>query len=77
MVLKRWRTENATALAMDPGVFVPNSALEAIAWKNPEGAEELTELQELKGWFVREFGAQIVAALHAGESEAKAGSGKG
>ncbi|MBW2445489.1 MAG: HRDC domain-containing protein, partial [Deltaproteobacteria bacterium] len=75
-VLKRWRTEQSTALAMDPGVFAPNSTLEAIAWKNPERADELTELPELKGWFVREFGTEAVAALHAGDSEPKTAGGK-
>jgi ribonuclease D len=72
-VLKRWRTERATALAMDPGVFAPNSVLEAIAWKNPERADELTELPELKGWFVREFGSDAVAALRAGDGEPRSG----
>ncbi|NNL65488.1 MAG: ribonuclease D [Myxococcales bacterium] len=70
-ILKRWRTERSTALAMDPGVFAPNSALEAVAWKNPDSAEELTELVELKGWFIREFGAEVVEALHRGAAEAK------
>jgi len=75
-VLKRWRTERATSLAMDPGVFAPNSVLEAIAWLNPERADELTELGELKGWFVREFGPEVVAALGRGDSDSK-GSGRG
>jgi len=78
-ILKRWRTEQSTALAMDPGVFVPNSALEAIAWQNPERAEELTELPELKGWFVRDFGAEVVTALRAGDGGRgeRPGGGKG
>jgi len=76
-ILKRWRTEQSTALAMDPGVFVPNSALEAIAWQNPERADELTELQELKGWFVREFGPDVVTALREGDGEPRGGGGRG
>jgi len=76
LVLKRWRTERATALAMDPGVFAPNSALEAISWQNPTAVEELTELRELKGWFVREFGTDVVEALQAGAAEARS-SAKG
>jgi len=75
-ILKRWRTERSTGLAMDPGVFAPNSVLEAIAWQNPERAEELTELQELKGWFVREFGVEVVAALRDGDGDPKGGSAK-
>jgi len=75
-ILKRWRTEQSTALAMDPGVFAPNSALEAIAWQNPERADELTELQELKGWFVREFGPEVVAALREGDTEPRGAGGR-
>lgn len=76
-VLKRWRTERAVDLEMDPGVFVPNSALEAIAWCNPEAPEDLTELRELKGWFVREFGAEVVEALREGNAESRSGGGGG
>jgi ribonuclease D len=75
-LLKRWRTERAAGLAMDPGVFAPNSALEAIAWQEPKSAEELTELRELKGWFVREFGSEVVEVLREERTEPKAGSAK-
>jgi len=44
---------------MDPGVLCPNSALEAIAWRAPQAAKDLRELPELKGWFQREFGAEV------------------
>ena len=44
---------------MDPGVLCPNSALEAIAWRAPQTAKDLRELRELKGWFQREFGAEV------------------
>ena len=70
-LLKRWRTERATSLAMDPGIFVPNSALEAIAWQNPQSVEDLTGLRELKGWFLREFGSEVVAALQDGGADPK------
>jgi hypothetical protein len=40
-------------------VLCPNSALEAIAWRAPESADDLGSLAELKGWFVREFGAEV------------------
>jgi ribonuclease D len=59
--LKRWRAERAQQLAMDPGVLCPNSALEAIAFSTPSRARDLEEVSELKGWFVREFGAEVVA----------------
>ena len=48
---------------MDPGVLCPNSALEAIAWRAPQRAKELDELTELKRWFIREFGSEVVAVV--------------
>jgi ribonuclease D len=61
--LKQWRTRRAAELSMDPGVLCPNSALEAIAWRDPRVARELSDLPELKGWFVREFGSEVVAVV--------------
>jgi len=63
--LKRWRTTRAQELSMDPGVLCPNSALEAIAWSAPSRARELEDVPELKRWFAREFGAEVVAAVGA------------
>jgi hypothetical protein len=40
-------------------VLCPNSALEAIAWRAPEAANDLKELPEVKGWFLREFGDEV------------------
>jgi ribonuclease D len=69
--LKVWRTRRAAELSMDPGVLCPNSGLEAIAWRNPRSAEDLESLDELKGWFVKSFGAEAVevcrAAVEPGE----------
>jgi ribonuclease D len=62
--LKKWRSAQAAEVKMDPGVLCPNSALEAIAWRAPQTKEELEELPELKGWFVRAFGADVVEALN-------------
>jgi ribonuclease D len=59
VALKKWRGGRASELGMDPGVLCPNSVLEAIAWRAPEKKDELTELPELKAWFVREFGAEV------------------
>ncbi len=61
LALKRWRAERAEQLALDPGVLCPNSALEAIAWRAPGTPADLEGLPELKGWFVREFAAEVVA----------------
>jgi ribonuclease D len=70
--LKRWRTQRAQDLSMDPGVLCPNSALEAIACRAPERARDLEELPELKRWFVREFGAEVAALVAAVEPAAEA-----
>jgi len=60
LALKRWRSGKAQDLSLYPGVLCPNSALEAIAFRDPQQAGELEELPELKGWFVREFGGEVV-----------------
>jgi len=70
--LKQWRARRASELSMDPGVLCPNSSLEAIAWRAPQTPEDLESLEELKGWLVREFGAEVVdvcARAPAGEAE--------
>jgi len=61
--LKRWRTRRAKEVALDPGVLCPNASLEAIALRNPETREDLQEVHELKGWFARSFGEEVVDAL--------------
>jgi ribonuclease D len=63
--LKRWRTKRAQQLSMDPGVLCPNSALEAVAASAPIRVRELEDVPELKRWFVREFGAEVVATTSA------------
>ena len=70
--LKDWRGPRAEALKLDPGVLSPNAALEAIAWANPENAEDMKALTELKSWFVREFASEIIGVLerHANEGDA-------
>ncbi len=65
VALKKWRTDRARELALDPGVLCPNTSLEAIAWRSPARAEELREVAGLKGWFVREFGREVVKVLAA------------
>ena len=59
--LKAWRAGRADELSMDPGVLCPNSALEAIAWADPAKVKDLDDV-DLKRWFVREFGKEVVAA---------------
>ena len=46
-----------------------NSALD-VAWRAPESADDLASLQELKGWFVTEFGEEVTGvSLRAVETE--------
>jgi len=71
--LKQWRTRRSAELSMDPGVLCPNSALEAIAWRDPRVARDLSDLPELKGWFVREFGAEVVAVIESGSAREERG----
>jgi ribonuclease D len=61
--LKAWRGPRAEALKLDPGVLCPNAALESIALASPENVEDLKGLPELKTWFVREFGEEIIGVL--------------
>jgi ribonuclease D len=77
--LKTWRAGKAADLGMDPGVLCPNSALEAIAWRAPQAAKDLQELREIKGWFRREFGAEVTQVSREVEAAAKSaarGAGK-
>ena len=60
--LKVWRTGRAKDLAMDPGVLAPNAVLEAVAWRDPLADADLEDLPELKSWFRREFGAEVIRA---------------
>jgi ribonuclease D len=72
IALKRWRAERAQQLALDPGVLCPNSSLEAIAWRAPNTASDLEGLPELKGWFVHEFGSEVVTiSLEAPREDAR------
>lgn len=72
--LKRWRARRAAELTLDPGVLCPNAALEAVAAKNPASTGELAHIAELKPWFAREFGSELVSELLAerdvGQTEA-------
>ncbi len=58
--LKTWRVEKAEALSLDPGVLCPNSSLEAIAFFDPKTRADASKIDELKGWFVREFASEVI-----------------
>ena len=61
--LKQWRAKRSTELELDPGVLCPNSALEAIALKNPAVADDLMDVPELKTWFAQEFAGEVVEVV--------------
>jgi ribonuclease D len=61
--LKRWRASRAAQLEMDPGVFCPNATLEEIAWAAPKNREELQGLAQVKRWWAKSFGAEVLASL--------------
>lgn len=67
--LKRWRSQRARELEIDPGVLCPNSALEAIAWSDPAAGRDLAALPEVKAWFAQSFGDEVVEALHASDRD--------
>jgi ribonuclease D len=68
--LKRWRAARAAELALDPGVLCPNTALEAVALENPDDAEALARLPEVKPWFAESFGSEILGALRSADAHA-------
>jgi ribonuclease D len=61
--LKRWRSQRARELQIDPGVLFPNATLEAIAAQRPASRDELARIPGVKGWFGRGFGSEVLAAL--------------
>jgi ribonuclease D len=56
---------NGLALRYDlaPGVLCPNGILEAIARINPATLEQMSEINELRRWQLREIGGGLLAAL--------------
>ena len=56
---------NGLALRYDlaPGVLCPNGILEAIARTNPATLEQMSEINELRRWQLREIGGGLLAAL--------------
>jgi ribonuclease D len=61
--LKNWRTRKAAQLAIDPGVLINNSLLEAIARRPPVNPAALAAFSNMKNWQRRELGPEIVATL--------------
>ena len=61
--LKTARDEAARRLSLDSGVLCSRDRMEAVARRNPEKAEEVAEVTELRRWQVSELASAFVAAL--------------
>jgi ribonuclease D len=61
--LKQWRQQAASDYALDPGVLINNTALEAMAQVNPRSWAELERVAGLKSWQKEELGAGLLGAL--------------
>jgi len=61
--LKARRNALAEALELAPGVLCPNGTLEAIARANPDSAERLEAVPELRRWQARTIGPALFDAL--------------
>jgi ribonuclease D len=61
--LKTVRDEASQRLDMDPGVLASRERLEVVARKNPQGADELRAIPELRQWQVEVLGEGFLKAL--------------
>ena len=67
-LLKKWRASRARDLGLDPGVFCPNITLEEVAWANPQKVEDLVGLSQVKSWWARSFGTEVIEAMKPAET---------
>lgn len=61
--IKTARDEMATKLDLDPGVLCARDRMEAVARKNPQTAQQLDEVPELRRWQADVLGPSFLAAL--------------
>jgi len=62
--LKRWRETKSLALGIDTGILVNNALLEILAKESPRDPSGLDAVTALRGWRKREFGNELLKALH-------------
>jgi ribonuclease D len=67
--LKIWRDVRAKDLGMEPGTFLNNALINALASINPRSVEEMEEIPGLKKWRQRHFGREILTAQTDGHKE--------
>jgi ribonuclease D len=61
--LRTWRAAAAPRVGLEPGVFLPNRLITAIALAGPRTLDELAAVEGVRRWRVDAFGPEILAAL--------------
>ena len=61
--LKNWRKKEAASYALEPGVLINNTALEALALAMPRSVADLDDVVGLKNWQKQVLGESLLDAL--------------
>ena len=61
--LRKWRDDQAEKLAMDPSLILTRSLISSLAVQKPLTVSDLSRIQEIKKWQIREFGKEIMEVL--------------
>ena len=61
--LRKWRDGQAEELAMDPSLILTRSLISTLAVQKPRTLSDLSRIQEIKKWQIREFGKEILGVL--------------
>jgi ribonuclease D len=71
--LKQWRDQKAQELRLDPAIIFSKAILHAIATENPADTETLRQIEGVKDWQVKVFGANILSELEQVQTVTKKG----
>src|SRR3954452_7259534 len=71
--LKALRNGLAERYELAPGILCPNGTLEAIARVNPATVEQMSQIREVRGWQLREFGTELLAGLQEPSTQQQGG----
>lgn len=61
--LKQWRDREAGRLAIDPGVFFSNAQITRLVEAAPTSLADLTAINGLKNWQIREYGKKLIDTI--------------
>jgi len=61
--LKQWRDLRAKELSLDPALILTKSLISTLAVQRPLELSDLSRINEIKQWQIREFGQEILAVL--------------